>query len=49
MLKVIGLTWLGALAFYGLLTITENSPELAAGFIITAIPLAIALLVKWSR
>lgn len=49
MLKLIGLLWLFAIAFYGTITVNQNAPELAAWFDVIGTIVGIGLLVKWSK
>lgn len=49
MLKLIGLIWLYAIAFYGVLTVNQNNPELGVWFDVIGGIIGIGLLIKWSR
>ena len=49
MFKLLGLLWLFAIAFYGVITINQNDPELGTPMIAIGIIIGIGLLVKWSK
>jgi hypothetical protein len=49
MLKLIGLLWLFAIAFYGVITINQNDPELGTPMSVIGIIIGFGLLVKWSK
>ena len=49
MLKIAGALWIIAIAFYGTLTVNQNSPELGFWFDLIGGIVGIGLLIKWAR
>jgi hypothetical protein len=49
MLKIAGALWIYMIAFYGVITINQNDPELGTPMIIIGTIIGLGLLIKWSR
>jgi hypothetical protein len=49
MLKLLGLLWLITIAFYGVITINQNTPELGTPMSAIGTLIGVGLLVKWSK
>jgi hypothetical protein len=49
MLKIAGALWIYMIAFYGVITINQNNPELGTPMIIIGTIIGFGLLIKWSR
>jgi len=49
MLKIAGAIWILWIAFYGMITINENNPELGLPATVVGAIIGMGLLIKWSR
>lgn len=49
MLKIAGAIWILWMAFYAVVTINQNNPELGLPATIVGIIIGIGLIIRWSR
>lgn len=49
MLKIAGALWIYMIAFYGMITINQNSPELGTPMTIIGTIIGLGLIIRWSR